>query len=88
MNKRKDSYNGYILSTGKEFNANRHIVGISPEDDRSYDFTLYEGYDGDLYIEEFTNDELIEIADYIIDLWNDYKDRVKFRGGLIVEIDS
>lgn len=70
----KRTDNGYVLSTGKELDANFGIVGLSPDEDR-----LYEGYDGwldEFVVDKLTREEKQEIADYMIDLWTQYKDRV------------
>lgn len=67
------SKNSFVLSTGKEFSANRLIIGINP------DLDVFEGYDGDLqdwFIDDdfsagpqFTYNERIEISLCMINLW-------------------
>jgi hypothetical protein len=59
----------FTLTTGKIFSAYCGYIGINPE------FSLSEGYDGLLDYISFTQQEKIEIADYMINLWNDYKKR-------------
>ena len=60
-----------IFSTGKTRYANCGIIGLSPRMDIS------EGYDGGFYNgpgdEELTKDELIEIADYMVEQWKKFK---------------
>jgi hypothetical protein len=66
----------YVLSSGREFYANRGILGIAPREGE-----LYEGYDGGVYIdepgEEWTADEKRELADYMIALWSQWKADIK-----------
>ena len=62
----------FILSTGKEFYAHGNILGISESNDVEY---FYNGYDGGDYFKDFTNEELKEIADYMIEQWNNFKNK-------------
>lgn len=68
------------LSTGKEIDANKSIIGI---DDKN---NVYDGYDSEIYITDLhdleeTEDgyfklnkqELIELADIMIIRWNNFK---------------
>ena len=67
-----DSYDDYKLSTGKELSANRGIIGIDPL------LNISEGYDGEIdddYL--LTKEEKIEVADYMISLWEKYKEKAK-----------
>lgn len=58
----------YRLITGTEFYSNRNIVGINPK------LELSEGYDTELSEEhKFTMEEKIELANYMIKLWEMYK---------------
>jgi len=56
-------------TTGREFYANCHIVGINPA------LELYEGYDGEVYWDDLplTQPEREELADYMIGLWTQFK---------------
>jgi hypothetical protein len=71
LKSRPGYYDVYILSTGKEISANCSILGISPE------LELHEGYDGRIYEEDLTPEEKLEIAEYAIALWQQYKDKIK-----------
>ena len=65
-----DSYDNYKLSTGKELSANRGIIGIDPL------LNISEGYDDgidDDYL--LTKEEKIELAEYMISLWEKYKEK-------------
>ena len=60
----------YLLeTTGREFRANRGIVGLSP------DLETSQGYDDGLEDawEPLTKKERCELADFMIDLWTAYK---------------
>lgn len=66
------------LSTGREFYANGDIVGIAP------DGLIYEGYDGDVWEERFTegNDawtdaDRLALAKMMIARWQAYEDKVR-----------
>lgn len=77
---------GFKLSTGKEFYANRSILGLSPELGE-YRNRLYitEGYDGGVaedrapseYSENppFTSEERHEIAEYMAALWRQWAEQ-------------
>ena len=60
-----------ILSTGRKICANKGIVGICPKGD------IYSGYDGIIHIDGWadetvlTNDELMEIAAYMVSRWKE-----------------
>ena len=58
----------YVLSTGKTFYSNNGIIGIDNHLD------VHEGYDGGIDTDEFTQEEKNEIADYMIDLWNKFRE--------------
>ena len=64
-------HDDFILSTGKVISANCSILGISPELD------LHEGYDGTINEEDLTPQEKLEVAEYAISLWQEYKDKIK-----------
>ena len=59
-----------ILSTGKEIYVNCGIIGLSEKLD-----TMSGGYDDTIDVfNELTKEEYIEICDYMIKLWKEYKD--------------
>ena len=64
---------GFVFSTGKEIYANRGIIGLS--EPGKYGWEVSEGYDGGIEIDDLTEGEKIELADYMISLWQ------RFRGG-------
>jgi hypothetical protein len=81
----------YRLSTGREFYANRGIVGMSPQfADRhqEYNDCVPEGYDGSICVndrwsepeEYWTGAEQHELADYMIALWQRWKSAVIVSG--------
>ena len=55
-------------STGNLHNANRGIIGLSCTEDA---WVVYEGYDGELCF--LSQEEKLELANYMINLWNKYK---------------
>ena len=68
------SENEFKLSTGKVIVANNGILGITENNPT----LIYEGYDGYLATEKFepdpeevdlTNEEVKELADYMVNLW-------------------
>ena len=59
-----------ILSTGRKFPANNGIVGINDE------LQTFEGYDGS-FDYTITLAERLEIAEYMIDLWERWKGEIK-----------
>jgi hypothetical protein len=73
----------FVLSTGKEIQAHQGIIGINPLTDR-----IYHGYDGYIDRLEYDSDvddevnqllpeERIEIAEYTINLWQEYIKKIK-----------
>jgi hypothetical protein len=68
--------NGYTLTTGRRFSANRGIVGIDP------DGAISEGYDGGIELTRdwdetfapWTAAERAELADEMIRRWERFKD--------------
>ncbi len=57
----------FIFDTGKTIYANDCIIGINPNGN------LFQGYDG--YINEnLTKQEKIELADYMINKWKEFRD--------------
>ena len=69
--------NKLIFSTGKEIDPYQGIIGINEELD------ITEGYDGYIKdtqcpeMDELTNNELIELADYVIKLWQKFKKNIR-----------
>jgi hypothetical protein len=61
------------FSTGKSVFANCGILGIRKDDDGGHIY-IYEGYDGHLSDEDLTKIERIELADFVIGLWTEYKE--------------
>ena len=80
---KKDTYE---LSTGKTFYANCGIIGLAPGKD-----AISEGYDGTVYYPHerenpsewpgaLTDAERLEIAQFMIKLWEEYMVRVLLKG--------
>ena len=66
------------LASGYKFYTNRGIIGISPE------LAVYQGYDNGICPpggdgSNFTNDELLEIAEIAISRWKRFQEAVKHR---------
>jgi len=61
-----------IFSSGKVVYANRGIIGLSMPGE--YGWEISEGYDGRIDIDELSKQERIELADYMITLWQRFKD--------------
>ena len=75
--------NTYRLKSGREFYANRWILGLAPDDD-----SLFHGYDGEAWIyeshnysQEFTPEERKEIAEYMVRMWRAWGRAPSSRGG-------
>ena len=72
---------GFVLSTGREFPANCHLLGINDtlEITEGYDDVIDEACDH-AYLNDdlnpFTPEERREVADYVISLWNEWADTV------------
>lgn len=56
----------FKLSSGKTIYPNNDIVGINPQ------MHVFEGYDAEMYEEDYTLQEKIEIAEHAISLWMKY----------------
>lgn len=71
--------NNVIFSTGKEKYAHVGIIGLSPE------LEVFNGYDGPFHMpealdfeeERLTKAEQIELAEYMINEWQKFKDQAK-----------
>ena len=72
-----------VLDNGKSLYANNGIIGLSPKGKDGWE--VHEGYDGILFMDglreyhrrhgddDFSDEELVELADYMIDLWKSFK---------------
>lgn len=57
--------------SGRTFSANQRLISVSP-----IDYGVCEGYDGGIGpVSEFTPEERRELADYMIGLWQTFKER-------------
>ncbi len=56
-----------IFSTGREVYANKGIIGIDS------DLSLTYGYDGDFEGDSLSNEEKLEIANFMITRWLQFK---------------
>ena len=63
-----------IFSSGLEVYAHRCVVGLS-EDMESVSPTY--GYDGEFPLSRMSKNEKIELANYMIELWQEYKTGVE-----------
>ena len=65
-----------IFSTGKKIYANNGIIGLSPN------LKVSEGYDGGIDNNELTSEEKLELSEYMLAAWNEYKLKIpgKVRG--------
>jgi hypothetical protein len=75
---KKIASNAFILKTGKTINAYNGTFGLNEY------LHLTEGYDGWLFCEDslmdneplpFTKEEFVEISDYMIDLWEKFREK-------------
>jgi hypothetical protein len=60
-----------FFSSGKVCYANNGIIGLSESDE--YGWHVSEGYDGSINVGQFTKAEKIELSDYMINLWQKFK---------------
>ena len=63
-----------IFSTDKVVYANNGIIGLS-EPDEQYGWSIFQGYDGGIDHNELTKSEKNELADYMMNLWQQFKDK-------------
>jgi len=68
----KRTDDGLIFSTGKGIYTNCGFVGICPKGEDGV-WWMSEGYDGYIDHEELTDEEKKELADYMIGLWQQFK---------------
>lgn len=61
----------YEFTTGTKLRANCGYIGLNPF------FTISEGYDGEMDADNFTRLEMIEMAEYMIELWREFKKRAE-----------
>lgn len=76
------SKDGYVFSTGKKIRASYGIIGLAPHDTDEAIWSVSDGYDGTIEASydshhddepRLTPTERIELADYMIALWTEYK---------------
>ena len=60
----------FEFTTGRKETANCHIIGIGP------DLEVSDGYDGGGFDYSLTREEKIELADYMIALWQKFKEKI------------
>ena len=69
-NRKAENYT--LECSSRTFSANCGIIGISPSG------SLTEGYDGHIYLSPstgpITKEERLELADYMISVWEKFKD--------------
>ena len=85
----KPKEDGFVLSTGREIYANNCVIGLSPTEIGSTHLHINEGSDGGIYSDAdkdwkdkkdlLTNDELMEIAEYMIQQWINFKTTIARR---------
>lgn len=68
---RNEFCDAYVFSTGKKLRVNCGYIGLNPF------FEVSEGYDGGLDEFNYTKSEAIEMADYMIELWKEFKKRAE-----------
>ena len=66
-----------LESTGREFYAHSGVIGLGEPDDSGW--RLSQGFDGGIggYGEDLDNNEKIELAEYMIELWTRYKNEIQ-----------
>jgi hypothetical protein len=62
----------FTLSTGRVVHANTRAIGIRPNND-GLGWDVTGGYDDGVGLNGWTKDELIELADYMIALWFQFR---------------
>ena len=65
-----------IFSTGKRVYAHCGIIGLDS------DLNTYEGYDGGFEDNKLTSEEKLELANYMIAAWNEYKLKISSMKGI------
>ena len=71
--------NKILFLSGEESNAYGGVIGLSPT------YEVHGGYDEDIYAEhmweweedKLSKEDLLELADYMIDEWNKFKIKVQ-----------
>lgn len=63
-----------FMNDGTEYDANCGIIGLSPKCLQPDGNCVYQGYDGQVGW-DLSKKHAVEIADYMIDLWNKFKMR-------------
>ena len=64
----------YELSTGRQFYANRGILGLGTRPG-SDDWSVFEGYDGGVDVDGWNPAEYQELADHMIEQWRIFGQR-------------
>lgn len=59
-----------MFKSGKTLTLEKGIIGMTP------DFRISEGFDSFIDVDKLNDDEIIEIADYMIDLWSTLRNRL------------
>ena len=57
-----------LFDSGRYIRANNGIIGIAPN------LEVFEGYDGELGISHLTDEEKVELANYMISQWSLFRD--------------
>jgi hypothetical protein len=68
--------NRIIFLTGKRIYSNNGIIGLSPK------LEVTEGYDGDIEIEDLTKEERLELAEYMLKKWTEFRNTIGGREAL------
>lgn len=61
----------FQLSTGRTFYAHMGLIGLTP--DQGSEVRVSAGYDDSVDVDGWTPAERIELADYMIALWQDFR---------------
>ena len=71
-----NEYGCVVFSSGRERPCYGKIIGVTQDMAVSYGFdgTLWSGEDEDLYDDPLTTADLLELADYMIEQWQKFKD--------------
>lgn len=64
--------NEFVFSCGKRIYANCRVIGLSYCEQERYGRLSY-GYDGGIFEDKLDVNEKIELANYMITLWTDYR---------------
>jgi len=70
--------NRIVMSSGRTFYAYACVIGLITDDDAERNDRLtygYDGYLGGLEVEQLDSADLVELADYMIERWQRFKDK-------------